>query len=378
MELYSPPYLFQGPRPAIASAPAVVTLPQSFDIDTPDAPSIDRVALVRCGSSTHAFDGDQRWIGLSIASRTPSRLTVNSPPNANVAPPGYYLLFLLDGSRVPSVGRFVRIQSSDNPTISLLRPSSGPSAGGTGLTITGTNFQAGASVAMGGAAAAGVVVADETRITAGAPALAPGTLHDVVVANPGGASVTLANGWLADFLDVPAGHAFHDFIESIFRAGVTAGCGGGNFCPGEPVTRAQMAVFLLKATHGAGWAPPAATGTVFGDVPAGAFAASWIEQLAAEGITAGCGGGNFCPGDPVTRAQMAVFLLKAENGAGYTPPPPAGLFADVALASPLAPWIEQLAAEKITAGCGGGNFCPNDPVPRGQMAVFLVKTFHLP
>jgi hypothetical protein len=139
-----------------------------------------------------------------------------------------------------------------------------------------------------------------------------------------------------------------------------------------------MAVFLLKTTHGPGWTPPAATGAVFADVPAGAFAAAWIERLAAEGITSGCGGGNFCPSDPVTRGQMSVFLLRAENGPGYLPPPAVGLFADVPAASPFARFIERLAARKITAGCGGGNFCPGDPVTRGQMAAFLVKTFHLP
>ena len=70
-----------------------------------------------------------------------------------------------------------------------------------------------------------------------------------------------------------------------------------------------MAVFLLRAKYGAGYAPPAATG-VFADVPLGAFAVDWIEQLAIEGITSGCGGGNYCPGDSVTRAQMAVFLVR--------------------------------------------------------------------
>jgi hypothetical protein len=378
MELYSPPYLFAGPRPTISSSPPVVTLPETFEIGTPDAAEIRTVALARCGSSTHAFNGDQRWIGLSIASRTGSSVTVVSPPDARVAQPGQYLLFLLNEAGVPSVGKFVRIQSSNAPTIALLRPSSGPAAGGTAVTLSGTNFIAGAAVTVGGAPGGAVAVADETRITFSTPALPAGTLHPVVASNPGGASVTRAKAWLADFLDVPAAHPLHDFVASVFRAGITAGCGGGNFCPGQPITRAQMAVFLLKTTHGPGWTPPAATGAVFADVPAGAFAAAWIERLAAEGITSGCGGGNFCPSDPVTRGQMSVFLLRAENGPGYLPPPAVGLFADVPAASPFARFIERLAARKITAGCGGGNFCPGDPVTRGQMAAFLVKTFHLP
>ncbi len=135
-----------------------------------------------------------------------------------------------------------------------------------------------------------------------------------------------------------------------------------------------MAVFLLKSEHGSSYAPPTCHG-VFGDVACPSLFADWIEQLAAEGITAGCGGGNYCPTTPVTRAQMAVFLLKAEHGPSYTPPACTGIFGDVTCPSLFADWIEQLAAEGITGGCGGGNYCPNNPNTRGQMAVFLVKTF---
>jgi len=71
-----------------------------------------------------------------------------------------------------------------------------------------------------------------------------------------------------------------------------------------------MAVFLLRAKFGASYTPPQATG-VYIDVPFGSFAVAWIEQLAAEGISGGCGNGNYCPNDPVTRAQMAVFLARA-------------------------------------------------------------------
>jgi hypothetical protein len=100
--------------------------------------------------------------------------------------------------------------------------------------------------------------------------------------------------------------------------------------------------------------------------------------MANEGITGGCGGGNFCPNAPVTREQMAVFLLVAEHGTGYTPPPAAGLFSDVPASNGFAKWIEQLAAEGITGGCGGGKFCPKTSVTRAQMAVFLVAAFNLP
>ncbi len=178
------------------------------------------------------------------------------------------------------------------------------------------------------------------------------------------------------FADVPTSQQFYVFIENIFHNGITSGCGAGVYCPTDPVTRAQMAAFLLKAKHGAGYVPPACSG-IFVDVPCPSQFADWIEQLAAEGITAGCGGTNYCPTDPVTRAQMSAFLLKAKYGSGYVPPTCTGVFSDVACPSQFANWIERLAAEGITAGCGAGKYCPADPNTRGQMAVFLVKRFLL-
>ena len=70
-----------------------------------------------------------------------------------------------------------------------------------------------------------------------------------------------------------------------------------------------MAIFLLKTEHGSSYVPPAATG-IFADVPVSLWSAPWIEQLSAEGVTSGCGNNNYCPANPVTRAQMAAFLVK--------------------------------------------------------------------
>src|SRR5262249_62242698 len=94
------------------------------------------------------------------------------------------------------------------------------------------------------------------------------------------------------------------------------------------MTRAGMAVSLRKSRYGSSHTPPPATGTVFTDVHAGDFAADWIEELAALGITAGCDVARFCPTDPVTREQMAVFLLKTLEGSAYTPADPGGDFGD--------------------------------------------------
>ena len=160
---------------------------------------------------------------------------------------------------------------------------------------------------------------------------------------------------------------------------ITSGCDANNYCPDTSVNRAQMAVFLERGMRGYTYTPPPATGTVFGDVGQADFAAAFIEQLAADGITSGCGGGNYCPNDSVTRASMAVFLLRAKYGSSYTPPASScTTFADVPPGSFACAWIEQMVVEGITSGCGGGNFCPNNPVTRAQMAVFLIRTFDLP
>jgi hypothetical protein len=116
------------------------------------------------------------------------------------------------------------------------------------------------------------------------------------------------------FSDVPIGHPFCGFVERLATDGITGGCAAGppaRFCPDDPVTRAQMAVFVETALGGV--IGGACAGT-FADVPVAHPLCGFVERLAADGITAGCTAGppaRFCPDDPVTRAQMAVFLVTA-------------------------------------------------------------------
>jgi ELWxxDGT repeat protein len=184
---------------------------------------------------------------------------------------------------------------------------------------------------------------------------------------------------LSRFSDVPPDHPFWAYVEALAASGITAGCGGGQFCPDVLVNRAQTSIFLGRAIHGASFVPPAATGTRFTDVPASYWAADWIEQIATDGITLGCNGGTmFCPEAQVLRSSLAIFLLRAKHGASYLPPPATGTrFADVPASYWAAAWIEQLAAEGITNGCGGGNYCPEGQVNRSNLAAFLVRTFGL-
>jgi len=184
------------------------------------------------------------------------------------------------------------------------------------------------------------------------------------------------------FGDVPMDVGHWNWVERLANSTITAGCGAGNYCPFNEVVRAQMAIFLLRGKHcGSSYTPPAVgDSTGFGDVPLSASYAPWVKQLAAEGVTAGCGGGNFCPLQVVNRAQMAIFLLRAKHGSTYSPPAVGATtgFGDVPLDASYAAWVKQLAAEGITAGCGGGNFCPLQNVNRAQMATFLVRAFGLP
>jgi hypothetical protein len=182
------------------------------------------------------------------------------------------------------------------------------------------------------------------------------------------------------FPDVPVTSPFFHYVETIYQLGITGGCQGGNYCPGNPVTRAQMAVFLLKAKEGAAYTPPACVG-VFPDVPCSNLFAPWIEELFHRNITGGCGNGNYCPDSTVTRKQMAPFLIKTLYGSSHVPPTCTGVFDDVPCVAGVGfdDFIEELAQLKITGGCQASPllYCPDNANTRAQMAVFLVKTFNL-
>jgi hypothetical protein len=199
IEIYQPAYLFQSngtlaTRPSITTAPGSINYGNQFTVQTPDAANISSVVLVRAGTVTHSFGMDQRLVGVSFTAGSGS-LTVTAPPSGNIAPPGYYMLFILNSAGVPAVASFVLLNSSSSaPTITSLSPNSGPDSGGTGVTITGTNFLAGATVSFGGTAATGVTVVSGTSITATTPANAVGVVT-VAVTNPDSQSGALANGY---------------------------------------------------------------------------------------------------------------------------------------------------------------------------------------
>jgi hypothetical protein len=122
IEIYSPAYLFTvdqngnvilATRPTITSVPAEVGYGNTFTISTPDAANISSAVLVKLGSPTHSFDFDQRVVGLTYTSST-GALNATAPPNSSIAPPGYYMVFVINQAGVPSVAKFLHLSPYPN------------------------------------------------------------------------------------------------------------------------------------------------------------------------------------------------------------------------------------------------------------------------
>lgn len=193
------------------------------------------------------------------------------------------------------------------------------------------------------------------------------------------------------FEDVEPAHPFsgvkdvwyYPWVEAVAAAGLTEGCGTNPYtelpiyCPNRVATRAETAVFMLRARYGPAYRPPQPDGSsMLADI-SGHWAEAWIEDLYDKGIASGYGDGTFRPDEPVTRAEMAVFLLKTKHGFWYQPPATrGGAFNDIAGHWAQA-WIEQLKAEGIASGYTDGSYQPEKPITRAEMAVFLGRAFNL-
>lgn len=180
------------------------------------------------------------------------------------------------------------------------------------------------------------------------------------------------------FADVPRASGFYRFVETTFHHAVMPACATGQFCPSALVTRDVMAMHVMKSKE-PHYLPPACVAgqEMFNDVPAASPYCRWIQELASRGVVAGCGGGAYCPGNGVSREQLAVYLLRTADPALTPPPCGVPLFNDVPAASPFCRWVEELARRGVVTGCGGGAYCPLSIVSREQMSVFLSVTFGL-
>ncbi len=154
VEIYTPPYLYNSngtlaTRPSITSVnPGVIGYGASFQVQTPDAANISSVLLMKNGSVTHAFDMDQRMVGLNFSTGS-GVLNVTGPPNGNTAPPGYYMLFLINNAGVPSVAKFVQVSKTPTDVVPkgtitspasdiLIAPGQSVSFAGSGTAQSGT------------------------------------------------------------------------------------------------------------------------------------------------------------------------------------------------------------------------------------------------
>jgi len=169
-------------------------------------------------------------------------------------------------------------------------------------------------------------------------------------------------------------------LKAVEPDGVTVLYPNGSFERRLSPTRAQLAVWLLKAKEGSSYTPLAATG-IFQDVPTTHWAAAWIEELYNRGITAGCSTNplKFCPDDLVARDSMAVLVLKTKYNTNvpyfrYSPfDYQTSSFTDVGTGHLLGDWIEAFYDEDFTAGCGTDLYCPSDWTTRAYAAIWLLK-----
>lgn len=338
-------------------------------------------------SSTYDLDfysngGCLHRAGEFLQGKTPLGTTqVVTDVNGNVAfdvtIPGTIVL----GDRVSATATDASGNTSEfsQRAVLVVNPNSGPAAGGGTLSVFGSDFLPDAMLEIDAVPATNVNVKSFNALSATVPALTPGTLNDVTLIDTDGTTSTFEGAYVADFLDVPGSHQFYSWVTGLVLERVTVGIGGGLYGVDQPITRRQMAVFMLKSIYGQCYLPPPATGNSYGDVAADSPAAAWIEAFGATGITAGCqlSPPLYCPDAFVPRKQMAVFLEKGSEGVNYTPPDCVGTFNDVLCTSPYARWIERLYARGITGGCQTNPllYCPDANVTRGQMAVFVMRTF---
>lgn len=180
------------------------------------------------------------------------------------------------------------------------------------------------------------------------------------------------------FADVSIDHWAYEYIEALYQSGLTAGCASDVrlYCPEKNLTRAEGAVYFERGIHGASIHPPQPLVQTFADVQLSEWFAKWTDALWLDGFTAGCGIDPliFCPAEVHNRAEASVFVLRILRGIDYIPRDPVGLFADSSLNDWYTKWVEAAYNERMIPPCEinpAFNFCPEEPVSRAEMAMFL-------
>jgi hypothetical protein len=211
------------------------------------------------------------------------------------------------------------------------------------------------------------------------------------------------------FTDVPRSQLFYRRIETLVHTGMTSGCGGTQYCPGDPVNRAQMAIFIGKGIAGGGPNIPVSGSfqgnpyncvnggtSLFTDTTPTDIFCKHVHYMAVQNVTLGCGGGQYCPNGSITRSEMAVFVARAIVAPGggaavpetYTDPvtnlsyscaagTPNLHFTDIGVGDSFCKHVHFLWAQNIVSGCSATQYCPTLGVTRDQMARFLGNAFNL-
>lgn len=257
VEIFSPPYMFKGASPTITGAPASVGYGQQFTVQSPEGADIRKVTMIRLGSPTHAFDMGQRMNTLQFTPGT-GVVNITTPANSNLAPPGHYMLFIMNSAGVPSQARIVQLGSSTTQpppptppamTVSSLSPNSA-AAGGPAFTlnVAGSNFAQGAVVRWNSAART-TTFASTSQLTAAIPAtdIAAAGTAQISVLNPGGAvSGNLSFTVTSPATPAPSGQSF---TLSVSRQGNATGKGVVTSSPaGISCGTACAAAYPVNAT----------------------------------------------------------------------------------------------------------------------------------
>lgn len=434
-EIFSPPYLFEqdasggavveARRPVIVSAPDSIAYGQQFTVEVGDvnpASDIAQVVLLRLPSVTHGFDQDERRVTLaSQPNAAGTGLTVTAPADGKACPPGPYMMFIIrnNGRGTPSVSKIIRAgsfsvdSSSASFNFEPVTPDPDKPAPLTGQIAVS------APAGQGWTATVNANASSWVTITSGASGTGGGLVTYTVASNTGarrrdgtisikpagrrfgGFEFTVYQA--ARFADVtyppdPNSQAYN--ISRISARGVTIGCGDGSvYCPAEYVTRRRMALFLAR-TLGFKSVPanpsspdvnsdpsnptPVPNSSVFADISSTDQDLPAIDFIRRKGVTTGCAVSplRYCPDNVVSRAEMAVFIIRAMGMVSASKPtaPATPTFVDVPTTHWAYPFVEEMVRRGITSGCGidpDGNrhFCPASGVDRQQMATFLARAF---
>jgi hypothetical protein len=368
-----------------------VTYGQTFEVGVGSvrANEVSEVVLVKLGAVTHGFNQDQRRVTLSatVVPGNDLSLNVTAPADSKALPPGHYMLFLMKQNglqKTPSIAKIIRVGNVSTANAVEV------------FTSVAQTREVSVN-ALSAAASWTVLETNDPNNFITASRTQAGKLSISVTANSGERRVgqirirVPGKSSLDHVIDVYQGKNFTDTVgmpsthvaaSKLNAVLVTLGCTATNqYCPSDDLKREQLAVMLVRAVLGPDQDPPSVSSETFADVPRTRWSHVFVEDIAKRGITKGCGTGSdgrplFCPETPVKRAELAVFLLRLLNI--VAPDPPVNATYDDISDHWARRYIEEVHKHGLMLGCAqAGLFCPEQPATRAEVAESLVKALRL-